>query len=229
MQIGAITKKPMEIKKLNKDNVFYPASLKDYEYFSDISYIGELKESNSNSVAILGTRDCTRYGRKVARALVNYLSRNGICIISGLGYGIDECVQRTCLSVNCRAIGVLGCGFNYLFKAKKEIGVSLARKILNAKDTVVISPFQKDEAPSYENYILRNLFIASFAKVVVIVEAGISSKTASAVNSALNFGKTVFSIPGSIFSEKSSGTHQLIKEGAYLLDDFKDINRAVEQ
>src|SRR4030042_5771617 len=104
----------MRINILKIGSLYYPECLKDFLLINDIHYVGELLSKNEKSVVIIGSRECTRYGIKVTRALVKYLVRNGISIVSGLDRGIDSCANLSAIEFGGRSIGFLGYGLYYL-------------------------------------------------------------------------------------------------------------------
>ncbi|MBN1162142.1 DNA-processing protein DprA [Patescibacteria group bacterium] len=213
----------MQIKEIDKQSKFYPICLKELDLNVSIKYLGNFRDEDIKTVGLVGTRECTRYGRKVVRSLVSYLSKAGITIVSGLGYGIDTCVHRSVCAVNGRSIGFLSFSFDLLHQNEAVPGVNLVKKMIDSPNHVVVSPFSQRIPPSIDTYIIRNNVLAAFCSVLIVVEAGENSNTDSIVEAALEYGKPIFAVPGSIFSEKSTGTHKMIQEGAYVLGDYKDI------
>jgi len=95
----------MQVKVLKKSEPCYPLCIKDNPEYLDIHYIGELSNMNNRSVVIVGSRECTEYGIKVTRDLVNYLVKNKIVIITGLASGIDSCASRSALEYDGITVG----------------------------------------------------------------------------------------------------------------------------
>ena len=221
-----------EIKKAEKLEVrIVPFTSKNYpEKLLKISqppvvlYVkGELKEEPA--VAIVGSRRCSSYGRSVAFRLGKFLSENGITVISGLALGIDSAAHRGALSGGGKTVAVLGSSVDMVYPFENK---PLAERIVD-RDGAVISEFPLETKARKEFFPRRNRIVSGLSDCVVVVEAAEKSGTFITVNYALEQGKEVLAVPGSIDSPFSRGTNRLIKEGAPPLTDFSDIFEIVPQ
>lgn len=190
--------------------------------------IGNKKILNNKGIAIVGTRKSTKYGENVAFKFSKELSQNGFNIISGLALGIDTYAHfgNVQINVNCnkgmnigKTIAVLGCGIDELYPKQNRI---LAKQILKTGGCIV-SEYPNGTKPNKENFPQRNRIISGLADGVIVVEAGERSGAIITANLALEQGKEVFAVPGDITKEQSIGTNKLIKDGAYVAINTKDI------
>jgi DNA processing protein len=179
---------------------------------------GELKKSDKVAVAIVGSRFASHYGKLVTERISRDLALEGVTVVSGLARGIDTSAHRGALSVKGRTIAVMGCGIdvNYPIENKKlreEITLSGA----------LISEFHMSTPPASSHFPIRNRIISGLSLGVVVVEATHRSGSLITARLALDQGRDVFAVPGSIDSLRSRGTHRLIKEGAKLVEEAQDI------
>ncbi|MEO2083604.1 MAG: DNA-processing protein DprA [Desulfurobacteriaceae bacterium] len=195
----------------------YPEKLRNINSPPPVLYVkGNLP--SSPAVAVVGSRRCSSYGRRVAFGLSKFLAGRGICIISGLAYGIDSAAHRGALEGGT-TVAVLGCGLDDVYpRGNRE----LAERIVESGGALV-SEFPLRTKVSRENFPRRNRIVAGLSDAVVVVEAGKRSGSFITVDFALEQGKEVFSVPGPIDSPFSAGTNRLIKEGAAPLTDYGDI------
>ncbi len=179
---------------------------------------GTLVESDCYPVAMVGARNMTPYGRSVAERLSGGLARAGITVVSGLAKGIDAVAHRAALVAGGRTVAVLGSGLDCIYPREHQ---KLADEI--AQQGVLISEFPMGTTPEPHHFPQRNRTISGLSLGVVVVEA--SEKSGSLITSrhAMEQGREVFAVPGSIFSETSSGVHSLIRSGAKLVDQAEDI------
>lgn len=198
----------------------YPAALKEIfqppETLWTEGDISVLKESNC--VALVGSRQCTEYGKKVAFDLARDLSRVGWVVISGLAYGIDTAAHEGALEGGGKTIAVLGCGIDLPYPAGNR---ELRKKI--ALQGLMVSEFPIGMKATPWTFPKRNRIISGLSRGVVVVEAGLKSGSLITANFALQQGRDVFAVPGSIHSEASRGTHHLIQNGAKLVMGVEDI------
>ncbi|MCD6490036.1 MAG: DNA-processing protein DprA, partial [Thermodesulfobacterium sp.] len=174
---------------------------------------------DKNLIAVIGSRKPTSYGKEVAYKFSKSLAEKGIGIVSGLARGIDSISHRGALDGNGYTIGVLGCGVDVVYPAENR---ELFEKIVKNKGAI-ISEFPFATRPRKENFPMRNRIISGFSEGVIVIEAGKKSGTLITAKWALNQGKEVFSVPGSIFSSQSKGTHYLIKQGANIVTSPEEI------
>ena len=202
----------------------YPKKLLKIPQPPVVLYVkGELKEEPA--VAVVGSRRCSSYGRSVAFRLGKFLSENGITVISGLALGIDSAAHRGALSGGGKTVAVLGSSVDMVYPFENK---PLAERIVD-RDGAVISEFPLETKARKEFFPRRNRIVSGLSDCVVVVEAAEKSGTFITVNYALEQGKEVLAVPGSIDSPFSRGTNSLIKEGALPLTDFNEIFEIVPQ
>ena len=141
-------------------------------------------------------------------------------MVSGLAEGVDEEAQRAVLKCGGSTIGVLGFG---IMKLGEFSNKQLCREIVGSKKGFLVSPFDPYLTASKWTFLERNRLIAALADALLVVEATRKSGCMSTVEAALELGKEVFVVPGSIFSYTSMGANELIKQGAHLVNTVDDI------
>jgi DNA processing protein len=183
-----------------------------------IYYRGNFTADDIFSVAVVGTRKPTSYGRIVVEKLVKELAGLNVTIISGLARGIDTYSHWTAIKSKGRTIAVLGNGLSVHYPPENR---KLEETIV--KSGLLISEFPIASPPDKANFPRRNRLIAALSLGTVIVEADIKSGALITARSAVEQGKDVFAVPGSIFSRYSLGPHRLLKQGAKLVESAEDI------
>lgn len=198
----------------------YPKNLKDIEDAPLVLYLrGRLKREDSNAVAIVGSRKMTSYGREVTKKIAGELASLGITIVSGLAFGIDLVAHKSTLEVGGRCIAVLASGVDKITpRANEWVG----ERILNSGGAV-ISEFPLGIEPQRHFFPFRNRIISGLSRAVIVVEGMIRSGTIHTANHAARQGRTVFAVPGPITSPASQAPHYLIKNGAKLITEVKDV------
>lgn len=210
--------KEAKIKYLTLADENYPFLLKNiHDPPPVLFYKGELKDDDAVSLAIVGSRKCTTYGRKVARRLAEALAEKGFTIVSGLARGIDTCGHQGALTSG-RTIAVIGSGIDVVYPPENE---ELMSNII--KQGTVISPFPLETPPYGKNFPQRNRIISGLTLGTIVVEAAKKSGSLITANLALEQGREVFAIPGDITRNQSFGTNNLIKKGAKLVQNIDDI------
>lgn len=179
---------------------------------------GTLEKRDRHALAIVGSRRTTHYGRQVADRLGFQLSRIGYTVVSGLARGIDTAAHEGALKGGGRTIAVLGGGLDRLYPAENA---ALAEAI--AEQGAVLTEFPMRREPDRATFPQRNRIASGLSLGVVVVEAGFKSGALHTADSALEQGRLVFAVPGRIDSPHSRGAHQLIKNGAKLVEDVDDI------
>jgi len=198
----------------------YPKKLKNISGSPYILYYkGNLKASNSISIAIVGSRKATEYGIWVTEKFAKELSELGVTIISGLANGIDTVAHKTAIKYNANTIGVIGCGIDIVYPKKNE---TLFNKILDC-DGAVISEYPFGMQPMPSNFPDRNRIISGLSDGVLVIEAQEKSGTLITAGHAANQGREIFAVPGNIDSFFSIGTNLLIKDGAKIVTCIEDI------
>lgn len=205
----------------------YPPILKNIPSAPAIFYYRGNLRTFSERVAIVGTREATEYGKKAAQKISSELAAAGLTIVSGAAKGIDTAAHIGAMK-NGRTAAILGGGISYYFKSEKK---KLLEEI--SEKGIVISEFSPSFQPNTGSFPARNKIIAGLSRCVIVIEAGEKSGALLTAEDAKKFSRDVFAVPGNIFSEKSLGCNNLIKNGAILLNDVKDIlkkyNFSVEQ
>ncbi|MGB9597116.1 MAG: DNA-processing protein DprA [Candidatus Poribacteria bacterium] len=197
----------------------YPQSLKAIHDPPPLLYVkGELTDSDSNSIAIVGTRNATPYGKMAAEKISSQLASRGITIVSGLAQGIDTYAHKGALSVGGRTIAVLGNGLDIIYPSENA---KLFEEIVNSG--AVISELPMGTQPRRAIFPQRNRIISGISLGTLVIEASKQSGALITADLALEQGREVFAVPGQIFSEESKGTNWLIKQGAKLVESVEDI------
>lgn len=197
----------------------YPYNLRNIDDMPAILYYkGDLKESDKYSVAFVGARKCTNYGKWACKRLVEDIGRRGVTTVSGLAYGIDSICHKASLKVNTRTIGVIGCGIDQIYpKANKGLYKEIEERGL------ILSEFPLGTPPRAWNFPQRNRIISGISLATVVVEAKEKSGTMITSGCAISQGREVFCVPGNINSIYSKGCNRLIQDGAKLIVDSDDI------
>ncbi len=167
---------------------------------------GDLSLFEGRSISIVGSRTPTNYGRIVTERLAGELANNGFTIVSGLAHGIDSIAHRKALEVGGKTIAVLGNGFNHLYPADHA---ALAREV--EENGLLISEYCPSVKSTRFTFPHRNRIVAGLGDGVLITEASAKSGTMHTKDYALDYGRTVFAVPGNITSEKSALTNELIR------------------
>ncbi len=170
------------------------------------------------AIAVVGSRNPTPPGRENAQAFAAHLSRAGWTIVSGLALGIDGAAHEGALAGDGSTVAVLGTGVDRIYPARHE---ALARRIAAAG--LLVSEFPLGTPPLAPNFPLRNRLIAGLASGTLVVEAAVQSGSLITARLAVEAGREVFAIPGSIHSPLSRGCHALIKQGAKLVETADDV------
>lgn len=197
----------------------YPERLKNLPDSPAVLYVcGTIMPRDVFSVAVVGTRRPTNYGRSVASKFSGDFALSGVCTVSGLARGIDTEVHKSTLASGGRTIAVVGSGLNCHYPPENR---KLEEKISNAG--AVISEFPMNFPPDKSNFPRRNRLISGLALATVVVEADIKSGALITARFALEQGKEVFAVPGPIFSKYSNGPHSLLKMGAHPAESAHDV------
>lgn len=197
----------------------YPSRLHDISDPPPYIYVkGAITDADAMSMAVVGSRQSTYYGREVSVHLSREMAARGITIVSGLARGIDACAHRGALDAGGRTIAVLGCGLDY--PLPRDV-VDMARQI--AASGALVSEFSLGTAPSPENFPKRNRIISGLSLGTLVVEAVHGSGSLITAQCAKNQKRAVFAVPGNIISSRSDGTNALLKAGARLVMTADDI------
>jgi DNA protecting protein DprA len=179
---------------------------------------GNLALLNKLSIAIVGSRNASVQGEKNAEAFAQGLAEHGLCIVSGLALGIDGAAHRGALKAKGDTIAVVGTGLDMVYPAQHR---DLAHQI--ASSGLIISEFPLGTLSKPQNFPRRNRLISGLSLGCLVVEANLKSGSQITARLSAEQGREVFAIPGSIHSPLAKGCHQLIKQGAKLVDSLQDI------
>ncbi len=224
IDIDAITP---TLEWLQKDNAHmvtladsaYPQRLLEISNPPAVLYaIGNLHWLNHPSIAMVGSRSATPQGEKNAEEFAASLCNYGLCVVSGMALGIDGAAHRGALKANGATIAVVGTGLDIVYPARHR---DLAHKI--AERGLIISEFPLGTPSKAQNFPRRNRLISGLSFGCLVVEANIDSGSLITARLATEQGREVFAIPGSIHSPVAKGCHQLIKQGAKLVENTQDI------
>lgn len=202
----------------------YPQRLKAIEQSPPVIYArGAISLEDDWSVAIVGTRRVTSYGRQVTEELASFLANNHITVISGLARGVDAAAHQAVIKNGGRTLAVLGCGVDVVYPPEHK---KMADAIV--ENGALISDYPPGTAPESGNFPPRNRIISGLARAVVVVEAGVESGALITARYAGEQGREVFAVPGSIYAPMSKGTNRLIFDGAAPLLKMEDVLQSLD-
>ncbi len=216
-----------EIKRAEKNCVriisfadpSYPSLLKEIHSPPMVLYVkGKTMPSNRMRIAVVGSRHPTHYGLKAAETIGFGLAEQRIGVVSGMAKGIDSAAHHGCLQCKGFTVAVIGTGIDVVYPSSNR---ALFERI--CEQGTVLSEFPMGSPPEPKNFPIRNRIISGLSRGVVVVEATKKSGSLITASMALDQGREVFAVPGSISSFKSTGTHLLIKQGAKLVENVDDI------
>jgi DNA processing protein len=179
---------------------------------------GNIDVLNRTQIAIVGTRKPTRGGRRIAYDLARALSHTGLAVTSGLATGIDTAAHKGALSLSNPTIAVLGCGADIFYpRSNRDLSAEITEQ------GAVVSEFPTMTPPRSLNFPRRNRIISGLSVGTVVVEAALKSGSLITARLAMEQGREVFAVPGSIQNPAVLGCHALIKQGAKLTTGIEDI------
>ncbi len=197
----------------------YPALLRNALGAPPVLFLrGAFTNEDRSAVAIVGTRHPDAYGLRAAADLAGELAARGVTIVSGLANGIDQQAHRAALDRGGRTLAVLGCGLDVDYPSK-----SAALREQIAAHGALVSEFPPGTEPLPENFRRRNRVISGLSKGVILVQGGARSGALITARYALEQDREVFCVPGSIYSERSEASHQMLRQGAILVERAEDV------
>jgi DNA processing protein len=209
-----------------KINQISPLKHKYLQIVSDIDeapktlyYVGNLPEDRRPTVAIVGTRKPTAYGKEVTEKLARELAAKGIVVISGLALGVDGIAHAAALDAGGTTLAVLANGLSTVYPAAHR---DLAEKIIQ-QGGALISEYSPDTPARSHQFLERNRIVSGLADAIIITEAAARSGTLNTAAHALTQGKEVFVVPGNITSPMSVGCNTLLKQGATPITSAEDV------
>ena len=213
-----LDKSRIKIIKIEDKN--YPEKLKNIYNPPKVLYVlGNEKILNETTIAIVGSRDCTKYGAQNAYKFAYEISKRNIGVISGFARGIDAYAHKGALLEKGKTIAVLGCGLDIIYPSEN---FELYKKIVQVGGAI-ITEYPLGTKPEKYHFPERNRIISGLSEKILVIEAKERSGALITVNYALEQGKDVYAIPGNITNINSIGTNELIKEGAFLVTNIQDI------
>lgn len=207
-----------KIRFIMYNDGLYPESLKNILNPPTGLFIKGNIPKIDDSIAIIGARKASEYGKTVAYKFSYELASRGITVISGMARGIDSCSHKGCIDARGSTVGVMGSGFKNIYPKENK---SLLEEII--EKGCVITEYMPDEMPLPAYFPMRNRILSGLSRFVLVVEAGDKSGSLITASLALEQGKDVFAVPGNIFSPNSVGTNKLIRDGAKIIIGINDI------
>ncbi len=208
---------------ISLDDKRYPPVLKQIYDPPPVLYIkGNLTRQDNLCISIVGSRYCSLYGQEQSSRFAHFLSSAGFTISSGMARGIDTAAHQGALSAGGRTIAVQGCGLANIFPPENKKLFELI-----AESGACISELPLRYEPLSENFPPRNRIIAGLSLGTIVVEAGLNSGALITARAALEYNREVMAVPGKIDSPLSKGAHQLIKQGAKLIESVEDVTEAL--
>ncbi|MDR0896626.1 MAG: DNA-processing protein DprA [Oscillospiraceae bacterium] len=205
---------------ITRDDPEYPALLRGLLDAPPVLFVrGRTALIEEMSLAIVGARNCTAYGTRMARRIARELSAAGVTVVSGLARGIDSQAHRGAVDEKARTIAVLGSGVDVIYPPEH---LRLADEILDNGGSIV-SELRPGSPPSPQHFPARNRIISGLSAGVLLVEGAKRSGAALTVRCALEQSREVMALPGQADSPLSAKTHELIRDGARLVTSAADI------
>lgn len=196
----------------------YPDGLRDLEHKPDPLYaIGDLSVLERPMVSIVGTREPTSYGLRVARNLAGALARNGIIVVSGMARGVDAAAHRAAMENGGSTVAVLGTGVDVPY----PVGHGELHRVIGERG-LVLSENPPGARAHKGAFPKRNRIIAALGKFTIVVEGTHVSGAINTAGHALRLGRTVAAVPGPVDSPQSQGPNQLLRDGAAVITDVAD-------
>ncbi len=216
--------KKHQVKIITQDDPAFPKNLKNIFDPPIVLFLrGEILPQDDFSIAIVGTRIPTAYGINMARQISKQLGEQGFTIVSGGARGIDAAVHQSALEIRIRTLAVLGCGVDIVYPAENTY---LFEQIVQRG--ALISEFPMGTRPLRANFPRRNRIISGLSCGVVVIEAPERSGSLITASFALEQGRELFCVPGQAGSFNMKGSHQLLREGARLVENANDIVEELE-
>ena len=179
---------------------------------------GNINLLNSPKIAIVGTRHPSQHGIENSIAFARDLANNGLTVVSGMASGVDHHVHKSVLSTNGATIGVLGTGVDLMYPKSNHL---LYQQMYNSG--LLLSEFPLGMSALAQNFPRRNRIIAGMSLGCLVIESAIDGGSMISANFALDMGREVFAIPGSIHNPVARGCHKLLKQGAKLVETANDV------
>lgn len=209
----------MGVKIVTSADKEYPEPLRQIKGSPNVLYVkGSLKLEDAKSIAVVGTRKPTLYGREITEKLTHQIVRHGFTVVSGLARGVDSVAHRSALDAGGRTIAVMATGIDQVYPPENR---ELASKIVQGG--ALVSEFRPGYIAVPGNFPARNRIISGLSLGVLVTEGAAKSGTKITAKHALNQGREVFAVPGPITSQMSEAPSDLMKLGAKVVTGIQDI------
>jgi DNA processing protein len=213
--VEALTR--LQARMLIIEDQDYPPFLRHIHTPPPILFVqGQLRAAPT--VAVVGSRQPSRYGQKIAQELGKELGARGVSVVSGLARGIDATAHRAALAAGGYSIGVLACSLDYAYPRENTALIAEMRE-----KGAVVSEFLINMPPQPGLFPVRNRIISGLSQAVVVVEASLRSGSLITARHALEQGREIFAVPGPVSSPLSRGCHELLRQGANLFASLDDL------
>jgi len=217
----------MKLGKINRQSIGisgFTTVLGHYDGMPQELFVaGKLPDTHIPSVAIIGSRKPTAYGKDVTYRLAYELAKRGVIIISGLAYGIDAIAHQAALDAGGTTIAIMANGLHRIYPTAHE---NLAEQIIQKGGAIISEQAMGVEAHKY-HFLARNRLVSGLADAVLVTEATNRSGTFSTVAHALTQNKDIFAVPGPITSLLSAGPNRILQDGAHLALSAEDILQVI--
>jgi DNA processing protein len=221
MPLTSFLKPPTQ--QLNRNR--FPRGLKEIPSPpSQLYCVGQLDICLGPKIARVGSRAASWHGLQFAEALAGQLAALGFVVVSGLARGIDAASHRGALAVGGKTIAVLGQGCDLVYPKQNQ---ALYQEVV--REGLLVSEYPDGTGPKPYHFPARNRIITGLCDALIVVEARTRSGSLISAKSALAQGREVFAVPGPVVAGAASGCHELIREGAHLLDSITDLFREMPQ
>ena len=204
----------------------FPASVLELPSPPNKLYVrGDIELLNKPALSIIGARSASPYGLAIAEIAATIAAQSGVCVVSGGAKGCDQAAGRSALAAGGKHIVVLGCGADVVYPRTSKSLIDLTL----AQGGAIVSLDPWGTPPRKYAFPRRNRIIAALGTALCITEAGLPSGTFSTAETAIELGREIFAIPGSIFSPESRGTNYLIANGACCIADEDSLEMALSR
>jgi DNA processing protein len=208
------------IQVINRMDADYPPLLKEIYNAPLLLYVkGNLACLQTRTLAFVGTRKASEYGRQCTEKLVSEMKSADVCIVSGLAAGIDTWAHRSAIHAGLPTVAVFGCGLDMIYPSSNR---KLSQEIL-AGGGAWVSEYPLGTMPTQYSFPQRNRIVAGLSHGIVVVEGDVKSGALITARLAVDEGRSVYAVPGNVFSPGSQGPHYLIKTGAIPVTEGADI------
>ena len=213
------------IKEITIEDEKYPENLKNIKNAPKrLFYEGNIDLLKEKSIAIIGSRNLTDYGRKISSKIIRDIALRDITVVSGMAVGTDRWAHEETLNVGGKTIAVMGTGFKHIYPPENE---DLFYRILD-NDGLIITEYDEDIDFESTNFPKRNRIISGLSEAILIIEAKYRSGTSITARHAWEQGKKVYALPGRLDSKNGVGINNLIKNGAKLITNADDMLKDLE-